>query len=203
MTVQQHKGRAEEVLDSYGRCLELVAVDPHFHEITVGLYEKDGVLTVWSYSGKGGVHERLRQIRDRLVLLGGLSPVEGAPIQARLHCGDLHLRPLRLLIFEAVEKPPDCQSPTGEIVVKDLRSSLLLRATPQEENGRWVYTVSAEGDAKRPELRVRATATGLVRHGDMEPVGPAGAAFSCGARHDGLVRLLLPYARNVSVAQDQ
>jgi len=203
MTARQHKGRAEEVLDRYGQCLELVAVDPHFHEITVGLYEKDGVLTVWSYSGKSGVHERLRQIRDRLVSLGGLSPIEGTSIQARLPCGDVHLRPLRLLIAQAVEKSPDSDIPTGEIVIRDLRSPLLLRATPREEHGRWAYAISAEGEAERPELRVRATVAGLIRRGDMQLTGPNELAFSCGARHDELVRLLLPYARNLRAVQDE
>jgi hypothetical protein len=42
---------------------------------------------------------------------------------------------------------------------------------------------------------------GLVRYGEMEKVSNKGAAFVCGFKHDGLVRLLLPYARNVSAVE--
>ena len=203
MTMSQHRKRAEALLDEYGRCLELVAVDPHFHEISVGLYEKNGVLTVWSYSGKPGVNDRVRQIRDRLVRLGGLLPVEDTHDRAAFPCGRIHARPLRLVMTEAVEKPPHRETPSGDIAVRDLRSPLRLKAKPRRESGRWVYTVIAEGEAERPELRVRATVAGLIRYGEMERAGPAEAAFSCGARHDELVRLLLPYARNVSAARDQ
>jgi len=202
MTMSQHRRQAEEVLERYGRCLELVAVDPHFHEITVGLYEKDSVLTVWSYGAKPGVNDRLRQIRDRLVRLGGLLPVEDTHNQATLPCDRIHVHPLQLLVTQAVEKSPHREIPTGDIAVKDLRSPLLLKAKPRRESGRWVYMISAEGEAERPELRVRATMAGLIRHGEMQLTGPTEVAFSCGARHDELVRLLLPYARNIRAVQD-
>ncbi len=34
-----------QVIDEYGKCLELVPMDPHFHGISVGLYLKDGANT--------------------------------------------------------------------------------------------------------------------------------------------------------------
>ena len=203
MTMSEHRKRAEAVLEEYGRCLELVAVDPHFHEITIGLYEKNGVLTVWSYNGKPGVRDRLRQVRDRLVRLGGLFPVEDTHNQATFPCGRIHARPLRLVMTEAVEKPPHRETPSGDIAVRDFRSPLLLKAKPRRESRRWLYAVTAEGEAERPELRVRATVAGLIRYGEMERVGPAAAVFSCGERHDELMRLLLPYARNIRAVQDE
>ena len=62
--------RPHEVIEKYGNCLELISMDPFFHEITVGLFIKDSTLTVYSYSNKEGVDERLTQIRDRIVLFG-------------------------------------------------------------------------------------------------------------------------------------
>ena len=64
--------RVVDILQRYGKCLELVSLDPNFHDISVGLYEKDGVMTVWTFSRTPGVEERIRQIRDQLVALGGL-----------------------------------------------------------------------------------------------------------------------------------
>ena len=64
------------VLQRYGKCLELIPADSQFHDISVGLYEKDGVFTVWSFSRKAGVENRLSQIRDQVAALGELIPSE-------------------------------------------------------------------------------------------------------------------------------
>ena len=53
------KPRVTDVISRYGRCLELVSMDPHFHEITVGLYLKDTIATVWSFSTVDGVDGRI------------------------------------------------------------------------------------------------------------------------------------------------
>ena len=44
--------RVSEVKKNFGKCLELVSMDPNFHEISVGLFIKKDILTVWSYSKK-------------------------------------------------------------------------------------------------------------------------------------------------------
>ena len=196
------RSRVAEINERYGRCLELVPVDPNFHEITVGLYVKNGTATVWTYSQKPGVVERIRQVRDQLVALGGLSPVSGTHNQVMFPCGDLHRRPLKFLITQAVERAPDYRHPEGGISIKDIKSPLTLTAGGEQVEGRWVYTVGAEGEARNKSSRIAAVATGFVRYGEMERVGNDGAAFACGQRHDELVRLLMSYARNVSVAED-
>ena len=48
------KLRPSEVLDKYGHCLELVPMDPNFENISVGLYVKNGVCTIWTFSRKPG-----------------------------------------------------------------------------------------------------------------------------------------------------
>ncbi len=196
------RSRVVEVVERYGRCLELVSRDPHFHEITVGLYEKGGTLTVWSFSDKPGVTDRLGEIRDLLVQIGGLSAVTGTHDQMTFPCGQVHTAPLRILMAEAVEKPAERELPSGPIEAADLRSELRLRVTPRQDAGRWVYAVSADGEAEGPERRIRATVVGFVRHGGMEETGPDEVGFPCGARHDELVRLLLPHARSVSSASE-
>lgn len=96
-----------QVIDEYGKCLELVPMDPHFHGISVGLYLKDGVCTLWSFSGKPGVEERIAAIRDQFVALGGLTPIDGTHNQIKFLCGGMHLRALRFLLAQAVGKSPD------------------------------------------------------------------------------------------------
>ena len=74
---------AREVIERYGRCLELVPMDESFHDMSVGLYVKDGICTVWTFNRQPGVDDRIEQIRDRMVSLGGLAPVEGTRNQVR------------------------------------------------------------------------------------------------------------------------
>ena len=192
----------EETIERYGRCVELVPMDPHFHNITVGLYEKDGIFTVWTYSRKLGVEDRIERIRDQLCNLGGLDAVEGTRNQVRFSCGLLHFRPMKFLMPQAVEKPPDYAHPTGEMVLKDTRSPLTLKLTPHYSENRWVYQISAQGEARNAPFRLRAIVMGFRKYGEMEQVGNFGVAFSCGYRHEPLVRLLFPYSRNISAVEN-
>ena len=59
-TAERPQGR--EIIERYGSCLELVPMDESFHDTTVGLYVKDGVFTVWTYSRQPGVEDRIEQI---------------------------------------------------------------------------------------------------------------------------------------------
>ena len=191
--------RVVDVIQRLGRCLELVPLDPNFHDISVSLYEKDGICTVWTYSRKPGVETRIRAIRDQLVALGGLESVDGTHDQATFPCGQIHGRPLKFLAMRAVEREPGYRLPEGR--VKDLRSPLMLGFEASESDGRWTYRITGEGDAPNPGARLRAVTGGYVRYGEMEKVGD-GVAFVCGRRHDELMQLLVPYARNVTGSED-
>jgi hypothetical protein len=180
----------------------LVAIDPHFHDITVGLYVKDDVSTVWTFSRKPGVEQRIEKIRDRLVGIGGLEQVQGTHNQLTFPCGYFHTRPMAFLVTYAVEKDPDSLPPEGAISVKDTKSKLVLGVRPREVEGRWIYEVTGEGEALNAPMRLKAVARGFVRYGEMEKISDTEVTFPCGARHDGLTRLLLPYARNVSAVED-
>ena len=189
---------AIEAIERFGRCLELVPMDPNFQNISVGLYVKEGVCTVWSFSGKPGVAARLERIRDQLVALGGMEPVAGSGNQARFGCGYMHERPVKFLMSQAVGKAPDFAPPQGEMSVKDSRSPLTIRVEGYQQGDRWVYRVSGEGDAPNPAMRLRMVVAGFLRYGEMDKVSDNEVAFPCGQRHDALMRLLLPYSRNIS-----
>ena len=196
------RGRVREVIATYGKCMELISMDPNFHEITVGLYVKDGIGTVWTFSGKPGVEKRVEEIRGQLVELGGMVPVDGTHNQATFPDGEMYDRPLRFLLRQAVEKPYGTRHPEGRIEIKDLRSPLQIIATPEEMDGRWIYRVTAEGEYKNPKMRVRAITQGFVRYGEMEKVDVDAVTFPHGGRRDELIRLVLPYARNVTGTAD-
>ena len=196
------RGRVREVIATYGKCMELIPMDPNFHEITIGLYVKDGIATVWTFSGKPGVEKRVEGIRDQLVELGGMVPAEGTHNQARFPDGEMYDRPLRFLLRQAVEKPYGTRHPEGRIEIKDLRSPLQIIATPEEIDGRWIYRITAEGEYKNPKMRVHAVTQGFVRYGEMEKVDVDAVTFPHGGRRDELIRLVLPYARNVTGTAD-
>ena len=196
------RGRIHKVLEKYGACVELVPLDPNFNSISVGLYFKDGVGTVWSFSSIPGVDGRIEQIRDQLVALGGLEAVPNTHNQVQFACGDGHARPLKFLMMTAVEKSPDLRHPEGEISIKDMKTDLVLTASGEEIDGRYVYTLDADGEAKNKAVRIMAAGRGFVRYADMEAVTQTQVAFQCGARHDALMRLIYRYARNLSGSAD-
>ena len=190
--------RVAEVLERYGSCLELVPMDPNFKNISVGLYVKDSICTVWTFSGKQGVEARIEQIREQLVALGGMEAVPGTYNQVRFACGGLHERPMKFLMTQAVGKAPDYAPPQGEMTIRDSRSPLTIKVTGSQRDDAYVYSVSVEGDAPRPAVRLRMVVAGFLRYGEMQKVGDTEVAFPCGQRHDELMRLLLPYSRNIS-----
>lgn len=197
-TATIQKLRPVEVLDKYGNCLELVPMDPNFENISVGLYMKNGVCTIWTFSRKPGVEARIKQIRDQLVTLGGMEAIEGTTNQVRFGCGELHERPIKFLMSQAVGKAPDFAPPQGEMSIKDSRSPLTIKVTGSRRDDAYVYTVSVEGDAPNPAVRLRMVVAGFLRYGEMNKLGDTEVAFPCGQRHDALMRLLLPYSRNIS-----
>ncbi|MSQ09359.1 MAG: hypothetical protein EXR57_03205 [Dehalococcoidia bacterium] len=203
MTQTTAKPRVADVIRRLGRCVELVSSDPNFKDITVGLYLKGATLTFWTFSSLPGAQDRIRQIRDRAVLLTGMEPVPGTHNEARLACGDTHRKAMRFMASEAVERKPDREIPSGAISVKDTKSHLVFFAEPSQKDGRWIYKVTAQGHGPVPQaaLRVKAVVGGFMRYGDCQRVSEDQFAFPCGARHDQLARLLISYARNVSAVE--
>ncbi len=204
MTTSETIGRLpiSQVLERYGRCLELVSMDPHFHDISVGLYFRDGVATVWTFSLKPGAQDRIRAIRDQMVTLGGLTPVANTHNQVTFPCGHLHTRPVKFLLAQAVGKSPDYAPLDGAMSIRDTKTKLTLTVTGSESDSGWHYQVSGEGEAPSIPARLRLVVAGFVRYGEMEKVGDDLVTFPCRWRHDELVRLLLPYSRNVSAVEN-
>ena len=185
----------------YGKCLELVSMDPHFHNMSVGLFLKDRTLSVWSYFSQKGVEERLQVIRDKMVEWGEVLPTEIGN-QAAYRDGEVIERPLKFMFVKSVEISPSAKVPQGPIQAQDNKSKLVFQVSGQEEDGKWIYTVSASGDAERPERRIRAVTGGYMRYGGCTRISPCAFAFPDGKRHDGFARILITYAKNVSSAEN-
>ncbi len=200
--LRRNKGKVVEVIAKYGKCLELISMDPYFKNITISLYVKDGVATVWTFSKEPGFEKRIEQVTGQLVRLGGLTRVPGTHNQVKSPCGQLHTKPLKFLMTTAVEKSPDLTLPAGRHLVKDLKSNLHFYLDGGLEEGRWVYHLKAEGEATNPGARLHAANSGFARYGDMEKIGKDGLSFVCGRRHDEMANLILPFARNVTGVED-
>ena len=199
MAATRDRLRPAEVIERYGQCLELVPLDKRFHDISVGLYVKDGICTIWTFSQREGVEDRIREIRDQMIALGGMEPVGDTHNQVRFPCGQLHQRTLRFVMSQAVGKAPDYAPPQGQLSIQDSKSALTIRADLQSsDDGPAVYGVSLEGEARNAAMRLRMVLAGFARYGEMEQVGESGVAFSCGMAHDAMMRVLLPYSRNIS-----
>jgi hypothetical protein len=200
MTQTQQRPNVKETIKRLGHCIELISMDPHFHEISVGLFLKGTTLTVWSYSQVPGTPARLRQIRDRVVALGDLKPVKGSDVEAVIEPDGIWMKPLRFLFKEAVEREPS-ELPSGPIEAADNKSTLTFNVTGEQTRDGYTYTVTAAGEAERALPRVKAVVGGFMRYGECQRVREDQFRFQDGKRHDGFARLLLPYARNVSAVE--
>ena len=173
------RGLVAQKIAEIGRCLELVPMDPHFGGVSVGLYVKEGVCTVWSFSRLEGVGDRLRAIRDQMVRLGGVEPVDGQGNQFVFPCGMIHVRPVKFLLTQAATKSPDFAHPDGPMTIKDSKSALMLTVKGIQKEDRCAYHVSGEGEMRNPALRLRMVVAGFRtlrrdgesrRHGGRVPL---------------------------------
>ena len=188
-----------EVIARYGQCLELIPVDKHFKDISVGLYVKDSVCTIWTYSHVDGVSKRLKTIRDQMIELGDMEAMPDSHNQVQFTCGNTHSRPLKFLLSQAVIKSPTYRHAEGPMTISDTKSPLTINVQPNnDDDSRSLYQVSVSGTAKNPAMRLRMILAGFVRYGEMERSGDSDIFFTCQHRHDNLLKLLMPYSRNIS-----
>ena len=197
-----------------GRRIELVPIDPHFHDITLALYrqQREGkpVFLVHTYSRVEGAQGRVRAIVQAMKTLGGMQEAPDGLL--RFHCGAGHEMACRRVFLEACKLPhvenggarlPEVASEKARLQPRplqtlDKKSRLTITV---DSVGDGVYRVSADGEGRGAARRVFAIAGGLMKLGEMERVGDSRdtVAFACGCSHDALVGLLLVRAPNVRV----
>jgi hypothetical protein len=182
-----------------GQRVELVSMDPRFHDVSVGLYRKDTadgpVAVVHSYSGTPGIDERVAFIRDALSALGGLELVEGDPDGGlRLPCRDWHNAAMKRLFLDCFRVDPTDALEPKPLEAPDTRSEQTIALVPL---GAGVYRVDAAGATEEEPSRAPAIARALVRLVQLEERDETTVAFGCGRDHHELMGLMLVRAQNL------
>jgi len=183
-----------------GRRIELVPMDPHFHNISIALYRQeisDGpFFLVHSYSNREGARQRVEFVARAMSLLGGLEAVPGETRRLRFPCRAEHPFACRRVFLEACKVDPTQPIEPRPLRILDKKSNRTITVTSQ---GNGVYLLAADGEEQDKASRIGAVANGLLKLGQMQAgaSGDDSVAFVCGQAHDLLVGLLLVRALNV------
>jgi hypothetical protein len=179
-------------------------MDPHFHNITIGLYEQhpsNGATEylIHSYSSLPGVAERLNQLADTMTTLGGLIRIGAGGRRFRFACGRGHRLAGKRLFIEACKLKPGVAAAARPLVVEDKTT---MRTITLSREGASTYHVAASGVDEGRAQRIGAVGRGLSRLAEMELIGDDAArvGFACGHEHDALIGMLLPRALNLRAA---
>lgn len=188
-----------------GRRIELVPLDPHFGEISIGLYrEQDDtgpVYQVYTYSRREGVEGRIASVVKAMQVLGGME--RDADGRLRFPCGYEHNMAVKRVFLEACKLDPTSTAEPRPLEILDKKSGLQIRVLSE---GGGVYRVTALGEGKDRERRISFIAGGLMKLAEMDEVSGTldRVVFPCGHLHDAMVGLLLVRAPNVrSVLREQ
>jgi len=183
-----------------GRRIELVPMDPHFHNISIALYRQEAgdgpVFQVHSYSNQEGTRQRVEFVARAMARLGGLEPVLGETRKLRFPCRAEHPFACRRVFLEACKLDPSQPVEPRPLQILDKKSNRTITVSSQ---GKGVYLLAADGEELDKASRIEAVANGLLKLGQMQ-IGVSGGdsvTFSCGQAHDALVGLLLVRALNV------
>jgi hypothetical protein len=190
-----------------GRRIELIPIDPHFHDITIGLYRQQTVnattgraspvFLVHTYSHISGAAERIEGVRAAMQILGGM--LRTADGLLYFPCKSAHEAACRRVFLEACKLAPNTPIEPRPLNILDKKSRLTITA---DSTGKGVYRVTADGEGRGAARRISAIAGGLMKLGEMESIETDTkdtVAFACGESHDALIGLLLTRAPNVRI----
>ena len=185
-----------ETLD-LGRRIELLSMDPHFHDISIAVYRTDDAdgasYLLHSYSKREGTGDRLAFLAAVMQAMGGMERSGGNPLALRFACGYAHETALKRLFVESCKVAPGTEPAQREMWVLDKKNDLTIRA---DGLGGGRYRCSGDRDGARERRRVAAVAAGLGKLAELDVDGDE-VRFPCGTDHDELIGLLLLRALNV------
>lgn len=192
-----------EHIADLGYRIELVSMDSHCHDISIGLYEQQGSdgapqYLVHTYSARPGARERIDFITGAMRVLGGVEPAGGAHT-LRFPCGAAHRLACKRVFLEACKLPSNTTPEAKPLSIYDKKSERTITVAGA---GGGAYRLSADGDDDGRARRVAAVAGGLMKLAEMQAhgAGDDGITFACGQPHDALIGLLLGRALNVRAA---
>ena len=191
-----------------GRRIELIPIDPHFHDITIGLYRQQTVeaptskdfpaFLVHTYSQISGAAGRIENVMQGMQILGGM--LRTADGLLYFPCNSAHEAACRRVFLEACKLAPHTHIEPRPPNILDKKSQLTIRV---DSTGKGIYRVTAEGEGRGAARRISAIAGGLMKLGEMESIETDNkdtVAFACAYPHDALIGLLLTRAPNVRIA---
>lgn len=176
-------------------------MDKHHDDISLGLYVRDGdggpVATVYSYSSRPGVAERIRFIAAALAELGGLERMDD-PAELRFACGTWHATAAKRLFLEACKQDPSKPIDPKPLDAPDSRSEQTIMVEPL---GDGAYQVHATGVTDAAPSRAPAIARAIAKLAQLDADEVEDeryvVRFPCGQSHDPLIGLLLQRAQNL------
>ncbi len=185
-----------ETLD-LGRRIDLLSMDPHFHDISIAVYRDDdgggATYLLHSYSRRDGAGDRLRFLAGVMRTAGGMVAGGGSPLAVRFACGHAHEAALKRLFVESCKAPPGTDPERRPLSVLDKKNDLTVRV---DALGGGRYRCGGDRDGARERRRVAAIAAGLGKLAELQVDGTE-VRFPCGADHHELISLLLIRALNV------
>ena len=188
-----------------GERLELVSMDPHFHDISISLYRSTGEggasgFLAHSYSTREGAAERLGFVMRAMAVMGGMGPAPGQPDRLAFACGAAHKAAVKRLFLEACKRATGAEVAVAPMRIYDKKNDLTIAATAVGGGGYRIAAVDGEGNDKAAQ-RVDGVTRGLIKLAELEPgAEPGEVRFPCGFSHDELVGLLIGRALNVRAA---
>ena len=186
-----------------GRRIELVAMDKHCQDITLGLYEQaDDYGTsflVHTYSPREGAATRAGFVSRAMAVMGGMESDRSHDPKLRFSCGKPHRVACRRVFLEAAKLATDAPLEARPLQVFDKKQRKTIHVTGLGEGE---YLARTAGGAGAQDRRAAVAVLGLVKLGDMEAVPDTSdrVRFRCDTSHDAALGLLLTRALEVRAA---
>ena len=184
--------------------IELVSMYPHFHDISISLYERQGdgdsfEFQVHSYAGRAGVDQCLRHVTAAMITLGGMIPVVGDGTCVRFSCGKQHRKACKRIFLEACKIELGTELKSRPMFIFDKKTERNINV---DGLGQGAYRINADGEEDGRARRITAIAGGFVKLAEMDYVEDSDqtVVFDCNNDHNSLIGLLLNRALNVRAA---
>lgn len=190
-----------------GRRIELIPIDPHFYDITIGLYRQQiadattgtdfPAFLVHTYSQITGASERIAEVVQTMQTLGGMLKTSDNLLY--FPCKNAHEAGCRRVFLEACKLASNTDIEPRPLNILDKKSQLTITVN---SIGNGIYQVRANGEGRGAARRTSSIAGGLMKLGEMETVETDNTdtvGFACGQSHDALIGLLLVRAPNVRI----
>lgn len=183
-----------------GRRIELVSMDVHFKDISIGLYETEeggeARFLPMTYSQVEGSDERVSSLWDALIVCAGLEP-DAETGKLGFPCGARHGTAIKRIFLDAAKRDPSLPLENPAMEIFDKKTERNVSVTGDGKGG---YTFAADGPEEGRDRRVGAIAKGLARLAELDVESNDTVRFPCGHAHDAMVGMLLYRSLNVRAA---